>query len=55
MKFKLSSKFGLAGDQPQAVDKLVNGINNKEPYQVLLGVTASGKTFSVFLLRLLSA
>lgn len=47
MKFKLSSKFGLMGDQPQAVDKLVKGINEKDPYQVLLGVTGSGKTFTV--------
>src|SRR5579859_3401790 len=46
MKFKLSSKFGLMGDQPQAVDKLVDGIHDKVPYQVLLGVTGSGKTFS---------
>ncbi len=35
------------GDQPQAVDKLVKGIESKEPYQVLLGVTGSGKTFTV--------
>ncbi len=47
MKFKLNSKFGLMGDQPQAVDKLVKGIHDKEPYQVLLGVTGSGKTFTV--------
>lgn len=47
MKFKLKSKFGLMGDQPQAVDKLVEGIDKKDPYQVLLGVTGSGKTFTV--------
>ncbi len=35
------------GDQPQAVDKLVEGVEKKEPYQVLLGVTGSGKTFTV--------
>src|SRR5258707_9188159 len=46
-KFKLNSKFGLMGDQPQAVDKLVEGLEKKEPYQVLLGVTGSGKTFTV--------
>ncbi|CAN5279711.1 excinuclease ABC subunit UvrB [soil metagenome] len=46
-KFKLASKFGLMGDQPQAVDKLVNGIDKKDPYQILLGVTGSGKTFTV--------
>src|SRR5581483_10326791 len=47
MRFKLHSKFGLTGDQPQAVEKLVKGIQNKDPYQVLLGVTGSGKTFSI--------
>ncbi|HWA51880.1 MAG TPA: excinuclease ABC subunit UvrB [Patescibacteria group bacterium] len=47
MKFKLNSKFGLMGDQPQAVEKLVKGIEEKDPYQVLLGVTGSGKTFTV--------
>jgi excinuclease ABC subunit B len=47
MKFKLASKFSVMGDQPQAVDKLVEGVNKKEPYQVLLGVTGSGKTFTV--------
>lgn len=47
MDFKLSSPFQLSGDQPQAVEKLVSGINSGEKYQVLLGVTASGKTFSI--------
>src|SRR5581483_8628556 len=47
MRFKLHSKFGLTGDQPQAVEKLVKGIQNKDPYQVLLGVTGSGKTFTI--------
>ncbi len=47
MSFKLKSSFGLMGDQPQAVDKLVKGLESKEKYQVLLGVTGSGKTFSV--------
>src|SRR5260221_1777167 len=46
MRLKLSSKFGLMGDQPQAVDKLVQGLEKKEPYQVLLGVTGSGKSFT---------
>ena len=47
MKFKLSSKFDLAGDQSQAVDKLVKGLSEKEKYQVLLGVTGSGKTYTI--------
>lgn len=46
-KFKLHSDFGLMGDQPQAVEKLVEGLNGKKKNQVLLGVTGSGKTFSV--------
>ncbi len=47
MRFKLTSPFGLMGDQPQAVDKLVEGFGGKNRNQVLLGVTGSGKTFSV--------
>lgn len=47
MKFNLSSKFSLNGDQPQAVEKLVKGIKENDPYQVLLGVTGSGKTFTI--------
>ncbi|HEX6977478.1 MAG TPA: excinuclease ABC subunit UvrB [Patescibacteria group bacterium] len=46
-KFKITSPFGLMGDQPQAVEKLVGGFNGKNKNQVLLGVTGSGKTFSV--------
>ncbi len=46
-KFKLHSSFGLMGDQPQAVEKLVEGLDGKNKNQVLLGVTGSGKTFSV--------
>jgi len=46
-KFKIKSDFSLAGDQPQAVDKLVDGINSNKRDQVLLGVTGSGKTFSM--------
>ena len=45
--FKLSSKFKPAGDQPQAIDKLTEGIENQEQNQVLLGVTGSGKTFTM--------
>lgn len=47
MDFKLKSSFELSGDQPQAVNKLVANINKGEKYQVLLGVTGSGKTWSV--------
>ena len=47
MKFQVKSDFKPTGDQPQAIDQLVNGINHKEKYQTLLGVTGSGKTFTV--------
>ena len=46
-KFKLNSNFKPAGDQPKAINDLVNGINNQEKDQVLLGVTGSGKTFTM--------
>ncbi len=46
-KFKLVSPFKPAGDQPQAIEKLVKGINDGKKSQVLLGVTGSGKTFTV--------
>jgi excinuclease ABC subunit B len=45
--FEIVSDFGLTGDQPQAVDKLVEGIDNNYRYQTLLGVTGSGKTFAM--------
>lgn len=45
--FKLVSPFKPAGDQPQAIDKLVKGIVDGKKSQVLLGVTGSGKTFTV--------
>jgi len=45
--FKIVSDFRLTGDQPQAVDKLVEGINNGYKQQTLLGVTGSGKTFTM--------
>ncbi len=45
--FKIVSDFKLTGDQPQAVDKLVEGINNGYTQQTLLGVTGSGKTFTM--------
>ena len=47
MKFKLQSDFKPTGDQPQAIDALVKGLDANEPYQTLLGVTGSGKTFTV--------
>ncbi len=47
MKFNLVSNFKPTGDQPQAIKSLVDGINSKEQYQTLLGVTGSGKTFTV--------
>ena len=45
--FKLHSKFAPTGDQPQAIQKLVEGINDGLKSQVLLGVTGSGKTFTM--------
>ncbi len=47
MSFKLESRFSPTGDQPQAIQQLVDGVNAGEPGQVLLGVTGSGKTFTV--------
>jgi len=46
-KFVLHSKFKPTGDQPQAIDKLVEGINRGDKAQTLLGVTGSGKTFTM--------
>lgn len=45
--FKLVSKYTPSGDQPQAIDKLVEGIQNGEKEQVLLGATGTGKTFTI--------
>ena len=45
--FKLKSKYTPSGDQPQAIEKLVKGIENGEKYQVLLGATGTGKTFTI--------
>ena len=45
--FKIVSDFGLTGDQPQAVDKLVEGLKHGYGQQTLLGVTGSGKTFTM--------
>ena len=47
MNFKLESSFKPTGDQPKAINELVSGLNNNFPYQTLLGVTGSGKTFTV--------
>ena len=47
MKFQVLSEYKPTGDQPQAIEKLSKGILNGEKYQTLLGVTGSGKTFTV--------
>jgi excinuclease ABC subunit B len=47
LQFKIVSDFGLTGDQPQAVDKLAEGLNKGYQEQTLLGVTGSGKTFTM--------
>ena len=46
-KFVLHSPYKPTGDQPQAIEKLVAGINNGQKHQTLLGVTGSGKTFTI--------
>ena len=45
--FKIHSNFKPSGDQPQAINELVKGIENGEKYQVLLGATGTGKTFTI--------
>lgn len=47
MKFELTSEYKPTGDQPEAIKALVEGLRNKVPYQTLLGVTGSGKTFTI--------
>jgi excinuclease ABC subunit B len=47
MEFRLKADYKPAGDQPQAIQKLAQGVNAGYPYQVLLGVTGSGKTHTV--------
>ena len=47
LNFQLSSDFSPTGDQPKAINQLISGLNNNEKYQVLLGVTGSGKTFTM--------
>lgn len=47
MSFKLTSEYQPTGDQPQAIEALVKGLNAGEQYQTLMGVTGSGKTFTM--------
>jgi len=47
MPFTLHTAYQPAGDQPEAIRQLVEGVNNSEQYQTLLGVTGSGKTFTI--------
>lgn len=47
MKFKINSKFKPTGDQPEAIENLASGIMRGEKFQTLLGVTGSGKTFTM--------
>jgi excinuclease ABC subunit B len=47
MEFRITSDFSPTGDQPQAIRHLVEGINSGSRFQTLLGVTGSGKTFTV--------
>ena len=47
MPFQLNSPYKPAGDQPQAIEQLTRGILEGEKYQTLLGVTGSGKTFTM--------
>ena len=45
--FQLSSRYDPAGDQPEAIEQLVEGLQQGQAHQTLLGVTGSGKTFTV--------
>ena len=47
MNFKITSDYKPTGDQPKAINELVKGVNEGETAQVLLGVTGSGKTFTM--------
>jgi len=47
MDFNLTSQYSPTGDQPEAIKQLVEGVNNNDPFQTLLGVTGSGKTFTI--------
>ena len=46
-KFELVSQYRPTGDQPEAIQQLVNGVNNGKKLQVLLGATGTGKTFTM--------
>ena len=46
-KFELVSNYSPLGDQPEAIQELVDGINNGKDFQVLLGATGTGKTFTI--------
>jgi len=45
--YKLKSNYMPQGDQPQAIDDLMNGLNRNDRFQTLLGVTGSGKTYTM--------
>ncbi|MDD2391923.1 MAG: DEAD/DEAH box helicase family protein, partial [Bacilli bacterium] len=47
MEFELISKYQPSGDQPEAIDKLLKGIEKNQKHQVLLGATGTGKTFTI--------
>lgn len=47
MDFKLTSEYEPTGDQPEAIAELAAGVKGGQPYQTLLGVTGSGKTFTM--------
>ena len=47
MSFNLTSPYKPTGDQPEAIKQLLEGLNSQIPYQTLLGVTGSGKTFTI--------
>ena len=49
-KFKLVSEYKPTGDQPQAIEKLVKGFREGNQFETLLGVTGSGKTFTMALI-----
>ena len=46
-KFKLTSRYSPTGDQPEAIEQLADGLRRGDKAQVLLGVTGSGKTFTI--------
>src|SRR6185437_5465610 len=47
MDFNLTSQYQPTGDQPEAIRQLVDGVNNGDPVQTMLGGTVSGKTFTI--------